>query len=65
MKGVFVVGASGSGKTTLTRTLSNLYRSFLGGQGVISINLDCANPHATTDIDICDLITLEDIMEEC
>ena len=62
MKGVFVVGASGSGKTTLTRTLAKLYRTFLQGQHVLTINLDCANPHANTDIDICDLITLEDIM---
>jgi len=46
MKGVFVVGASGSGKTTLARTLAQQYRTFLQGQHILTINLDCANPYA-------------------
>jgi signal recognition particle GTPase len=65
MKGVFVVGASGAGKTTLAATLADHYRRFLGGQGVLTANLDCANPHAKADIDVCELVALEDIMEEC
>lgn len=62
MKGVFIVGGSGVGKTTLTTALSDHYKSLLGGQGAITINLDCANLSGKFDIDICDLITLEDIM---
>ena len=64
MKGVFVVGASGAGKTTLTNVLATSYKQFFGGQDVITVNLDCANPYATSDIDICDLISLDDVMEE-
>ncbi len=30
---------------------------------MITINLDCANPKVETDVNVCDLITLEDIME--
>lgn len=63
MKGVFIVGGSGVGKTTLTRTLAEHYHRFFGGQGTITVNLDCANPQAGFDVNLCDLITLEDIME--
>lgn len=65
MKAVFVVGASGAGKTTLARVLAQHYRHFFGGQDVITVNLDCANPDSPADINVCDLITLEDIMEQC
>lgn len=65
MKAVFLVGASGVGKTTLTKTLAQQYIYLLRGQHVVTINLDCANPDTKTDIDICQLVTLEDIMEEC
>ena len=65
MKAAFIIGASGAGKTTLSKVLAQQYKTFFGGQDVLTINLDCANPHSTTDIDICELICLEDIMEEC
>ena len=63
MKGVFILGASGAGKTTLAAALSAQYVRFFGQNAVLSINLDCANPSPAAHIDLCDLITLEDVME--
>jgi adenylylsulfate kinase-like enzyme len=58
MKGVFIVGASGAGKTTLANNLQKHFLAFFGGQTVITVNLDCANPSTGCDVDICDLVTL-------
>jgi len=44
MKAVFIMGASGAGKTTLAHNLHQHYLKYFGGQAVITVNLDCANP---------------------
>lgn len=68
MKAVFIIGPSGSGKTTLASRLADMHRNFFGPASAISVNLDCANEgleEGEAEVDVCELVRLEDIMEEC
>ncbi len=68
MKAVFIIGPSGSGKTTLSSHLAAMHRQFFGPYSAINVNLDCANEgleEGDAEVNICDLVRLEDIMEEC
>ncbi len=67
MKSLFIIGPSGSGKSTLAQYLNEIYKSLFGPHSTILINLDPANPSDPSspyDIDLNQLITIEDIMEE-
>lgn len=67
MKSIFIIGPSGSGKSTLSQYLSQIYKSLFTPHSTILINLDPANPSDSSspyDIDLNQLITIEDIMEE-
>jgi len=44
MKSLFIIGPSGSGKSTLSQYLAEIYKSILGQNSVLLINLDPANP---------------------
>lgn len=65
MKAVFLLGASGSGKSSLATHLFHLYTQIFGNNAAVLVNLDPANhnfpPH---HIDLNDLITIDDVMEE-
>ena len=68
MKSIFIIGPSGSGKSTLAQYLKEVYKAVFGEHSVGLVNLDPANPsnteESTYDVDINNLITIEDIMEE-
>lgn len=65
MKAVFLIGPSGSGKSSLSLRLHEIYSYVFGKSTTALVNLDPANhnfPH--NHININDLITVEDVMEE-
>lgn len=65
MKALFIVGPSGSGKTTLSAALTEIYRQTFGSDTVTLVSLDPANYLSEhKDIEINELITVEDVMEE-
>jgi GTPase SAR1 family protein len=55
-----VIGPPGSGKTTYCRAMADFLEPL--GRSVAIINLDPANDHSESSIDIRDLIDLEDVM---
>ena len=65
MKAVFLLGPSGSGKSSLSLHLKNIYSSIFGNDSTLLVNLDAANDNFPEGhLNINDLITIEDIMEE-
>ena len=54
----FLSQKGGAGKTTLAKNLEKHFLCLFGGQAVLTVNLDCANPFTETDVDICNLIAL-------
>jgi GTPase SAR1 family protein len=63
--GQLLLGPPGSGKTTYIRRFHSLYTSM--SRPVASINLDPANDQLQDfefDLDIRELITLQDVMDE-
>lgn len=60
---IFVFGAAGSGKTTFCRKL----REFgLPKRNIRLVNLDPAQEHGEDyDLDLCEYITVKEIMDEC
>lgn len=60
---VFVFGAAGAGKTTFCR---NLRENGLPKRSIRLINLDPAQENGGDyDLDLCDFITVKDVMNEC
>jgi len=62
--GQIVIGPPGSGKTTYVGAMSELLRSL--GRKVAIVNLDPANENMTytADVDISDLVTVEEVMDQ-
>ena len=62
MFGQLVIGAPGAGKTSYCRGIKSYYEAI--GRPTIILNLDPANEYCEADVNISDLISLEDVMQE-
>ena len=62
--GVLVIGPSGSGKSTLTCQMQEIYNKMDIATTVISLDPANETVKYQPDLDIRQLITVEDVMEE-
>ncbi len=60
---MYVAGPSGSGKSTFCYKFAEEYSTIFSTAAIL-VNLDCANENQNYHIDIRQLVTLDDLMEE-